>query len=261
MAASPDPWLEDVEKRIRAFANTFGATYSVTERQQSAAFEIGCLLLLADDYTTQDVTLGVENLAADGSFRYLTSPNGKPQNFSWMRVGSGPGELALRQQVRVRSHLHPDITFTPDFVLMEAGAPIDQVRDPDYAGGKRGLFAVSAAHVVSVFECKSLPGFPELFVSFVGIVSTAHDWLANKSRGEPLATSRGHLAPTLFVGGAPSNLHRRMVTGLEAVFPMNIVAGLHRGGWSRFRKDPLKRLPIGGGAPQAGATETVDIPF
>ena len=244
MTPSNDDWVKDVERQIADFASQFGTTYSVTERQQSAAFEIGCLLRVIDDYQEQNAIISVQNLGEDGGFRYLTSPSGKPANFSWLRVQAGPHALDLRQQVRVRSHFHPDVTFTPDFVLLDADAPIEQRRDPDFAGGKRGLFAVDSAAVVSAFECKSLPGFPELFISFVGMLMAAHNWVDDNARGAIDTYPTGHLAPTLFVGGVPSNLHKRMVAGLEQALPMNIVTGLHRGGWTKYRQSPLRRLPL-----------------
>lgn len=241
MATTPDDWLADVERRAQAFASAHKLTYSISKREQSATFEIGCFLTIVDDYARQGVAAAPQNLTGSNEFRYLTSPSGNPQNFSWLRILSGPREMALRQQVRIRSHLHPEVTFTPDFVLLERDAPIEQRLDPDYAAGRRGLYAVDSRNVVAAFECKSLTGFPELFVSFLGMLWAAHAWATTGAR-TAVPSDFGHVAPTLFVGGVPSNLHRRIVTGLEQALPLNIVTGLHRGSWRSYRRSPLKRL-------------------
>lgn len=235
-----DPWLADVDKRMRRFASQHAKAFAKTKREQSGFFEIGCFIALVEDYSKQGFTVRANNLAADGSFRYLTSPNGNPDNFSYVTMDRGSVACELRQQIRLRSVLHPDIAFTPDMVVLRSGTQIDQIKDPDYANGKRGMFAAPASAALAVHECKSLVGFPELYVSFLGMLSaTGHPDHITTTTSPPL----GHLASTLFVGGESSALHLRMLEALSKHFPVNIVTGLHKGGWVLTKgKKPMNRV-------------------
>jgi hypothetical protein len=128
----------------------------------------------------------------------------------------------------------------PDLAAVSGG------RDPDHAGGKRGFFSVSSFDVIAAHECKSLVPFPELLVSFIGIVIAGHAWLepANMlSQIDPLGL---HLAPTLFVGGSAKPMQRRMIAAIEKKFPVNIIPGLHQGTWgltSGVRNVSILRTP------------------
>jgi hypothetical protein len=239
---SNDPWIEEVSKKMDEFASKHASAYSRPDRELSAIFEIGCFLSLLDDYARQGFDMQYENLMKDGTYRYLTSPNGNPNNFSYLVLVRDGTSFILRQQIRIRSHLHPDITFTPDIVVFEHGAKIEQKRDSDYAGGKRGMFALASDKVIAIHECKSLPGYPELYVSFVGMLVTAIPKLP-AVQGQR-SSGGGHLASTLFVGGELSALHMRMIQGLQSTYLMNILTGLHKGGWVLAkRKKPVNRIP------------------
>lgn len=235
---------------MRAFAARHARHYSFRDRELAGAFEIGCFLALIADYERQKIDVVPCNLEAN-EFRYLTTPNGNPSNFSFVELRSAHGGFwQLRQQVRVRSHLHTDITFTPDIVVLDGGAVIGEARDPDYASGKRTFFCVSSDALVAAHECKSMSGFPELYVSYVGMLLAAHKWIGQVGSSAGLGQN-GHMAPTLFVGGDASNLHLKMIAALQQVYPMNIVTGLHRGGWVVIKRAKLfRRLeldsPLGG---------------
>lgn len=230
-STSADPWVHDVEKSIAAFAAKYAKHYAFRDRELAGAFEIGCFLALIADYERQDLTVVPRNLEAN-EFRYLTTPNGNPSKFSFVELRTAAGGFwQLRQQVRVRSHLHNDITFTPDIVLIDGSAAISENKDVDYAGGKRTFFSVPSDALVAAHECKSMTGFPELYVSFIGMLFAAHTWLDGAVSTLLKEGQCGHLAPTLFVGGEASNLHRKMIAALQQVYPMNVITGLHRGGW------------------------------
>jgi hypothetical protein len=46
----PDPWIQNVEVKIRAFAGRHSLVYRKTAREVSAAFEIGCFHALTEFY-------------------------------------------------------------------------------------------------------------------------------------------------------------------------------------------------------------------
>jgi hypothetical protein len=228
---SSDPWVAKVESMIRTFASSHSMAYAKSEREISASFEIGCFHALIDFYSAN---FSVEpcNLTDSNEYRYLTTPSGNPANFSFVRLKHTEGEYELRQQVRVRSHLHDDISFTPDLLVVNSGANIYAERDTDYAGGKRSFYTVKSSDVIAAHECKSMNPFPELLVSFIGMLIAAHDWLESSTDRTALSAEGLHLAPSLFVGGTARALHIRMVKALEAVYPINIILGLHSGNWS-----------------------------
>lgn len=226
-----DPWIKEVERLMKVFAEKHALTYNRSQREVSASFEIGCFHALVEFYS-RNFDIDPKNLTILNEYRYLTSPNGNPINFSYVALRHNDGNFELRQQVRVRSHLHDDISFTPDLVVIKAGASIDSERDSDYAGGKRSFFTVRSRDVIAAHECKSMNPFPELLVSFLGMLITAHDWLESSSDRTALADDGIHLAPSLFVGGTARALHVRMVSALEFVYPINIILGLHSGNWS-----------------------------
>lgn len=225
-----DPWIDEVEKAITAFASSYKLTYAKKERELSASFEIGCLHALTDFYE-KTCSLDPVNIK-NGMFRYLTTPSGNPDNFSYVEVTNGIESFEIRQQVRVRSHIDPDVAFTPDMLVLRKNTTIQGKKDPEYASGKRNLFFVDSSDVIAAHECKSTNPFPELLVSFLGMLVAAHNWLNNPTDKSSVAQNGLHLAPSLFVGGTASGVHHRMVKAMEATMPMNIIFGLHRGTWN-----------------------------
>lgn len=228
---SVDHWVTKVSDLMRGFAERHSITYSQTARVVSASFEIGCFHALIKFYS-RNFEICPRNLTAHNEYRYLTSPSGNPANFSYVEMKSVGGDFELRQQVRVRSHLHDDISFTPDLLVVKAGANINAENDADFAGGKRSFYTVRSSSVVAAHECKSMNPFPELLVSFIGMLITAHDWLESPWDRNMLDSEGVHLAPSLFVGGEARALHLRMIAALEKSYPINIVIGLHAGNWS-----------------------------
>lgn len=235
-------WEREITRTLKKFCSAYQIVYAVKKRERAASFEIGCLHMLLSSYE-QAGKLNPENLNDEGEFRYLTSPNGNPENFSWIRLTLNEQEFQIRQQVRIASHWHKDIAFCPDIVVLKPNANIDSTLDEDFANGKRKFFTVSSDQVVSAHECKSLSPFPELLVSFVGMFQAAHQWYDPRGSLNYSSPDGNHLAPCLFIGGDSRPIQRRMIKALEEVFPINIVSGLH---FSRFRmnsdSEPAKYL-------------------
>lgn len=231
--ANDSVWLAQIERRIKEFGAQYGTRYRNKQRERAASFEIGCLHMLLSNYE-EIASLEPKNLNDDGEFQYLTSPNGNPSNFSWVS-GEMDGEtFEVRQQVRVKSHWSDDIAFCPDLLVLKADTEIEAAKPSDYANGKRPFYCVKSSQVISAHECKSLSPFPELLVSFIGMFQAAHSWFDSRIPQNHVAKDGPHLAPCLFVGGDSRPIQRRMIGALEALFPVNIVTGLH---WSRFKLD------------------------
>lgn len=251
---APPAWLATAEALISQFANNHGLVLSATQRQLSAAFEIGCLHSLLRFYARQGYVPVLENLI-DNEYRYLTSPSGNPSNFSYVTLHGPDGVFQVRQQVRIESHVAPDIRFTPDIVVLVEDATIDGAVNADFASGKRKLFSVQSSQVVAAHECKSMNPFPELMVNFVGMLVTAHSWYPNGTQVAP--APKGHLAPTLFVGGTARALHLKMIEAMEASYRLNIVVGMHAGTWSLDRAhNRLRWVGSGASAPPPSPPKT-----
>lgn len=232
MTDPPRPeWESRVIEVMSQFASDYSTVYSKTERELSAHFEIGCFLALVEFYEKAGFTGAVQNLAKDGAYRYLTTPNGNPAGFSYMLMTRGDEEIEVRQQVRIYSHVGSDIAFTPDIVVIPKATNIGQKMDKDFAGGKRKFFYVQAKDVIAAHECKSMVPFPELLVSFIGMLMAGHEWLERMDPRDLVTEDGQHLAPCLFVGGSARALHLRMIKGLKDAYPMNIVVGMHSGTW------------------------------
>ena len=231
--ATRDDWVKDVEKKVTEFWKKHSTHYNKKKRELSASFEIGCLHALLNYYEDIGYALKVENLV-NNEYRYLTTPNGNPDNFSYISMVGIDGEFEVRQQVRINSHLDQDIAFAPDIVVLFKGAKIDSIKDKDYAAGKRPFYTASSNSVVAAHECKSMVPFPELLVSFVGMFITAHGWYGKKNWEELQSKDGTHIAPTMFVGGTARAMHLKMIRALEKTFPINIVVGLHQGTWNLY---------------------------
>lgn len=239
-----DAWVTTVAAKMKAFASQHRLVFQQTARQVSASFEIGCFHALSEFYT-RAFKVTPENLTSGREYRYLTSPSGNPYNFSFLNLWSAKGTFELRQQVRIRSHLHADIAFTPDLVVIQAGAFVYALRDQHYASGRRPFYFVDGSSVIAAHECKSMNPFPELLVGFVGMLIAAHEWLEASGSCVHRSENGAHLAPTLFVGGSARALHTKMIAALEATYPINVVVGLHSGTWSLLGKGRiLNRLEV-----------------
>lgn len=116
-------------------------------------------------------------------------------------------------------------------VVFRADKKVKNRLDDDYAKGKRSFFYVDADDLVSLYECKCMNPFPELMVSFLGMVFAAFPWAKRPDYDGRIDEESIHLAPALFVGGSPRGLHLRMVRALKASFPVNIILGMHYGTW------------------------------
>src|SRR5689334_7893012 len=110
-------WVLAAEQSARSFAAAHGTTYNFNWDNLWAAFEVGCFHVVVDFYRGP-YHIALQNLTTAGEYRYLTTPNGNPDNFSFVRLTGPGGSFDLRQQVRVQSALDERISFTPDLVIV-----------------------------------------------------------------------------------------------------------------------------------------------
>lgn len=172
-------WVEQAISSLKYFESTYSSTYVKREREYYSLFEIGCFINIINVYISKGFSITVNNLKG-GVFKYLTTPNGNPDNFSYVVMRKEDKEYQLRQQVRIVHTKNERIYFTPDIVIIKGDADILIKKDPLYANGSRRFFYVDSSMTVAAHECKSLEPFPELFASFVGMFMLAHDWSMQK---------------------------------------------------------------------------------
>lgn len=234
---------------MSSFARRFKSSYTLTKRQDSAMFEIGCFLALDDFYRDRGFEVEPQHLV-EGEFKYLTTPAGNPNNYSWLRLRSPSGRkvFELRQQVRVSSEVDPDIAFTPDIVVLKSGEQISGRTDPDYASGRKRFFTANSSRVIAVHECKATSPSPELLVSFIGMCVAAGLIPSRRRRPRPQTKTKPkteiHLKSTLFIARTASRLHIRMIRALEQAYGVHVLSGLSSWGWDldRIRKKQLDQL-------------------
>ena len=214
---------------MQGFARRYGSRYSKTKRELYAFFEIGCFLSLVNLYENRGCIITLQNLLKSGEYRYLTTPNGNPANFSYISLETGEYTYELRQQVRIVSHINSDIAFTPDILVIKGGSQLIGKKDEDYAGGKRQFFYVKSSDVIAAHECKSYAPFPELLISFLGALWAGHFWFSSSDCFKHISEEALHPAPTLFVGGEARIFQLKMIRAMEKEFPLNIVVGMHSG--------------------------------
>lgn len=229
MKSVPTGWANQVAQEMQNFAKQYGSRYSKTKRELYAFFEIGCFLSLVNLYRRRGCDVKLCNLLDNGEYRYLTTPNGNPANFSYVYLSNNDHAFELRQQVRIASHIAPDIAFTPDIVVITAGTKVVSKLDKDYAGGKRKFFYVKSSEVIAAHECKSYSPFPELLVSFLGTLWAGHAWSADANWIRFVSNGAPHPAPILFVGGEARPIQLRMINAMTKTLPLNIVVGMHAG--------------------------------
>jgi hypothetical protein len=245
LSGTAPTWFATAEALAKAFADTHSVVMRLTDRQLSAAFEIGTLHALLKFYGSQGYALTPQNLTDEREYRYLTSPSGNPANFSYVEAVGTDGAFEIRQQVRVQSHVDEDIAFTPDIVVLLKGSAIEDSKRLDFASGKRSYYRVSSTSVVAAHECKSMNPFPELLVSFIGMLVAAHEWYPDGPEYQH-TNQEGHLGPTLFIGGTARSIHLRMISAMQKAYRLNIICGLHEGTWSLIdAKNRMLRLASG----------------
>lgn len=225
--ADANKWKRRAESLIKKFEREYSSTYVKQERKYFALFEIGCFLTLLDAYRKNGFLIKTKNLNDDGNYRYLTTPSGNPDNFSYILLSKNSVKYQLRQQVRIAVSKDKRIYFTPDIVVIQGNPKISHKKDDLYANGKRSFFYVTSKNVIAAHECKCLEPFPELFASFIGMHTLAHDWRSKKVQKK--IVEKGHLAPSLFVGGKARGFHLEMIAAYEKHFHINIITNLHSG--------------------------------
>ncbi len=240
---SEDAWLSIVENSMRKFSEKYKFKYALRKNVSYALFEIGCYLLIVGYYSKNCANLYPVGLV-DGVFRYKTSPQGNPANFSFYQGVIDGKSFDIRQQVRVESKISEGVYFTPDIAIILSGDVIGSKRDPLYSKGKKEYFFIKSENVISIHECKSMNPFPELIASFYGFLDLAHEWFTCSGYHECVSKNGIHIAPTLFIGGDAGGLHHKMIKEMRKVVPMNVVIGLHHSEFGMFDGDSLWRLGL-----------------
>lgn len=225
---SSSTWTTTVLNEVQKFAHFHRTVLGMSTRQNEALFEVGCFFSLLHFYQNQGYRVNLENLKSN-EYRYLTKPAGDPKNFSYVTIAGPNGKFEIRQQIRIQSHVESEIRFSPDIAVMHCGA-IHRIRDAAFANGERDLCFVESTSVVAAHECKSMKPFPEMMVGFLGMLIAGHSWI--ETGNEVAKGPRGHLAPTLFVGGLASALNDKMIGAMQSQFMLNVVVGIHAGTWS-----------------------------
>jgi hypothetical protein len=220
---------EEFENEIRTFLNYYGTAISREVENIPTLFEITCYNYVIEYYVNQGYILIPRNPAqSDNYFIYKTSPSGNLVNYSFfearkqIQTEKGTMEISfvIRQNVPVQSGRDTDVYYTPDIVICKD--QYDKIKDPAYYRATRWRHYLKNENLISFAEAKHYNPFPEILVSFIGLIHELNPNLLKK-KGEK---SGSHLAPSLMFsgrGGAPVD---RIKKYYEKRYSMNIFLGL-----------------------------------
>lgn len=195
-------------------------------------------------YQHHGFQISIQNLQGN-SFRYKLSPTGYPQNYSFFSITSPisrgqptPRTFEIHHNIAIESGLTPGVYCTPDIsvILANTLAPI-QNQNAFFLGSNRSYYAVSNQYLQTFAEVKNYEPFPELLVSFIGILNelTTDIFLGSQRTQLPR-----HIAPALILSGFGSTHVRRFRDALMLRYEINIFFGYLRRRAQIYRGPGLK---------------------
>lgn len=240
---------DEFHKEIQTFLNYYGTTINREVEKISTLFEITCYNYVIEFYVTQGFTLIPRNPKNSGNFFiYKTSPAGNLPNYSYfearktVQTNTGPRKISfdIRQNVPVQSSHDLDVYFTPDIVICVN--QFDTVKDHSYYHATRWRHYLKNEGLISFAEAKHYNPFPEILVSFIGIIHELNPSLLKKNGKK----SGIHLAPSLMVSGRGGAPVERIKTNFEKRYTLNIFLGLifNTGpNWSKSKMKKTNKMP------------------
>jgi hypothetical protein len=219
----------EFHKEIQTFLNNYGKAINREVEKISTLFEITCYNYVIEYYVNQGFTLIPRNpKKSENFFVYKTSPSGNLTNYSYfearkqIQTNKGLQEISfdIRQNVPVQSNHDFDVYFTPDIVICED--KFEMVKDFAYYHSTRWRYYLKNEGLISFAEAKHYNPFPEILVSFIGIIHELKPGLLQK-KGRKNGV---HLAPSLMISGRGGLPVERIKSNFEKRYMLNIFLGL-----------------------------------
>lgn len=220
--------------RVDEFLTRHGAVIHSHGKRISQYFEMLVYNMVVSSYESDGFQVQIANLQ-NGAFRYRITPTGLPQNFSYFtatktyRRGQTITDTCIfeiHHNVAVESRMTKGLLLRPDISVINAGSLQPQARATPYFRG-RSYPIVQNKDLQTFVEVKHLNPFPELLISFVGLLNELH---GPAFRKKPSTRRPRHLAPSLALSGNGNPQTIFIRTALMSRYTVNIFYGLFKRG-------------------------------
>ena len=197
--------------KIRFFLNTHKADLDIIQSKLSSFFEMKIYNDVVRAYCEMGYKCKPIQLQKNGSFKYKTSTNGYLENFSMFEIEKNGKFFWIVHNLKCESKDYGDSYITADICVINKKShkrkkidrqPIDYVPNSD---------------LMTFFECKFMPPFPELIASFIGLVKVLTPELLGKTSG------KSHIAPSLVCANNGSKNSYRFANSVQATHTINIL--------------------------------------
>jgi len=220
------PWIErdDLIKNISSFVRNNSDYFKNNAKRMSDLVEMSVYNEVLRYYKGLKYKVSVNRLGRNGNFRYKLSPNGLQQNFSYFSAtrsqrGQIIDSVEIYHNVKIQSSHDNHIYYTADISVVQPEGVITEEQK-----NKRRHSYIGNEALITFFEVKHLNPFPEILLSFNGIVlEVLPEFITRKVA---LDKNGPHLTPAIVFTGLGSQFAQDMANKLTHRYGINIIRGL-----------------------------------
>jgi hypothetical protein len=217
--------LSAIKADIQSFLTAYGAIFVEQSDRIAHYFQISVYHDVVRFYENSGYSVAPQNLQG-GTFCYKIMTWGHPYNFSYFTLVASEATNLTKREFEIHFNLstqlwfEPDAYVAPDVVVVEKGG----IQGPQrIGGGAKTIGLALCKHVQTFCEAKHNNAFPELLISFVGML---HEIKNDAFKNAASQTPPWHLAPSLMTSGGLTYNAGRIRDSLVARFEMNCFTGL-----------------------------------
>lgn len=240
--SSRPPWKDRTEllKDISSFIIRNGGFFNQNSKRMSDLFEMSVYNDVVKYYRKKRYQIDVCNLKKDGTFKYKLSPSGLASNFSFFtakKISRGVllDSLEIHHNIKLQSAFDNHIYYTADVSVTVC----DGITTENQKSNRRHSF-IRSTDLVTFLEVKNTNPFPEILISFSGIVLEIKPQFIN---GSSLVISDQclHLTPSIVFSGVGSAYAETVADKLSNRYGYNVIRGLFRRKGKIYSFDKLKK--------------------
>jgi len=218
--------MEKLITDIKSFLIKHQTFISNNSQKISILFQISAYNDVVEYYKRRNFVIKPKNLI-NGEFRYKQTPTGHPHNFSYFSILKSYKkqnyEFYIYNNIAVESGISKGIFVCPDIVIANVDSICYLYDKEYYFNGLKKYAYIENKNLQSFCEVKHYTPFPELLISFIGLLQElTNDIYKNKRNNTQLK----HLAPSLILSGEHTRPTRQMAQILEKRYRINIFDGL-----------------------------------
>lgn len=178
-----------LEKSISLFLRKHNTSMLTYKSKLSSFFEMKMYNDIVRAYEHLGYSVKPENIFGK-TFKYKNTTSGYIDRFSYFSIEKEDMKYWVLHNVKIESRVYSKCYLTADISIVLPNASQRTVID------KRSLDYIPNNSLLTFFECKLMPPFPELLASFVGLVFVLKPecMICNASKKQ-------HIAPSLLCSG------------------------------------------------------------